>query len=112
MANGDDYSSMSGWMMTRVNGRAWEKKFLVLANCELSSWKSELMREEDSVSPHRLDLQSLECHSIEMDHGRARKNVDSVCLLMRGVDSQNLKIQFYHSYQCGLDACGPVQNLI
>ena len=97
MANGDDYSSMNGWMMTRINGRAWEKKFLVLADFELSSWKSELMREEDSVSPHRLDLQSLECLNIEMDHGRARKNVDSVCLLMRGADSQNLKIQFYHS---------------
>ena len=91
-SRGENFVSLSGWMMTSVNDRAWEKKFLVLADFELSAWKSELMREEDSVSPHRLDLQSLECHSIEMDQGRAKKNVDSVCLLMRAVDSQNLKI--------------------
>ena len=92
-SRGEDFVSLSGWMMTRVNGRAWEKKFLVLADFDLSAWKSELMREEDSVSPHRLDLQSLECLSIEMDHGKARKNIDSVCLLI----SQHFKIQCYHS---------------
>ena len=89
--------SLRGWMMVRVNSQAWEKKYLVHRETQLSAWKSELMRDEDSVAPYSVNLREFTCHKLELEDRKPKKvSTKTINLTFINENSNQFRILLYH----------------